>query len=308
MANSDAARAMTVKHTPVLLHESIDKLELHSGDIFLDGTLGSGGHSALAAEQLGASLTIIGLDRDRAALARSKERLSAFGTKVHLCEESFRNMDRVLEELELESVDAILLDLGISSDQIESSGRGFSFQKDEPLLMTMKEQPSEGDLTAAIILNTFEEESIEVILRGFGEEKYSRKIARAIVERRTIKPFKTTFDLVEVINNAVPSIYRRGRINPATRTFQALRIAVNEELIALEEGLEKGFKFLKRDGRFAVITFHSLEDRMVKNFFRDRVKEDKAEFINKKPITPSKEELEDNRRSRSAKLRVIRKL
>jgi 16S rRNA (cytosine1402-N4)-methyltransferase len=296
------------KHTPVLLHESITNLELRPGDIFLDGTLGSGGHSSFALESVGPSLTIIGLDRDTAALERSRERLASSGAKVHLFEETFRNMDRVLEDLELEGVDAILLDLGISSDQIENSGRGFSFQKDEPLLMTMKERPGEDDLTAAKVLNSFEEESLEVILRGFGEERYSRKIARAIVERRDIKPFETTFDLVEVINGVVPASYRRGRINPATRTFQALRIAVNEELIALEEGLEKGFKFLNKDGRFAVITFHSLEDRIVKNFFRNRVKEDKAEFINKKPIVPTEEELEQNRRARSAKLRVIRKL
>lgn len=296
------------RHTPVLLHESVNSLELAPGKVFLDGTLGAAGHSSLVAERFGQSVTIIGLDRDSAALERSKKKLESLNANFHLIEQSFRNIDKALEKVGIAKVDAILLDLGISSDQIESSGRGFTFLKDEPLLMTMKENPTEDDLTAKLILNTFEEETLELILRGFGEERYSRRIAKAIVERRKDKSFETTSDLVDTILNAVPGSYKDGRIHPATRTFQALRIAVNEELTSLEEGLEKGFEALNKDGRFAVITFHSLEDRIVKNFFRDRAKEGRAELVNKKPIVPSEEELTDNRRARSAKLRVIKKL
>lgn len=295
-------------HKPVLLHESVDGLSLEKGKTFLDGTLGSAGHSGLVAEKFRNSVTIIGLDRDEDALKRSEEKLRTLGAKFFLRKESFRNLDKVLEELGIQSVDAILLDLGISSNQFEESGRGFSFQKNEPLLMTMNEAPSEDDLTAEKILNTFPEETLELIIRGFGEEKYSRRIARAIVERREAAPFKTTSDLVEAIQRAVPQNYEQGRINPATRTFQALRIAVNEELPALEEGLEKGFQALNHKGRLGVISFHSLEDRIVKNFFRDLSKEGKVTLINKKPLTPSKEELKANPRSRSAKLRIIEKI
>jgi 16S rRNA (cytosine1402-N4)-methyltransferase len=200
--------------------------------------------------------------------------------------------------------DAILLDLGFSSDQLESSGRGLSFQKDEPLDMRL----SGRGITAAEILNSWDEHAIELILRGFGGEKYSRRIAGAIVRRRELTPFETTTELVETIISSVPASYRHGRINPATRTFQALRIAVNEELTALEEGLAKGFEHLAIGGRFAVISFHSLEDRIVKNFFRDKAKLGNAKLINKKPITPSKDEIEGNPRARSAKLRVIEKI
>ena len=295
-------------HKPVLLHEAVEALGLSEGKVFLDGTLGSGGHSAEVATLYGEKVTIIGLDRDQDALRRSGEKLRNLHAKHFLKLKSFREMDEALEEVGVSSVDAILLDLGISSNQIEESGRGFTFQKDEPLLMTMKENPGEEDLTARKILNTFSEETLELIIRGFGEEKYSRKIARAIVERREEKPFETTSDLVETIMGAVPAFYERGRINPATRTFQALRIATNEELTALEEGLAKGFEALSPGGRFAVISFHSLEDRIVKNFFRDKAREGKAKLINKKPITASEEEIRSNPRSRSAKLRIIEKM
>ena len=295
-------------HKPVLLHEAVEALGLSEGKVFLDGTLGSGGHSAEVATLYGEKVTIIGLDRDQDALNRSEEKLRNLHAKHFLKLKSFREMDEALEEVGVSSVDAILLDLGISSNQIEESGRGFTFQKDEPLLMTMKENPGEEDLTARKILNTFSEETLELIIRGFGEEKYSRKIARAIVERREGKPFETTTDLVETIVGAVPAFYERGRINPATRTFQALRIATNEELTALEEGLAKGFEALSPGGRFAVISFHSLEDRIVKNFFRDKAREGKAKLINKKPITASEEEIRSNPRSRSAKLRIIEKM
>jgi len=297
-------------HIPVLLQESVDALDLEAGEVYLDGTVGSGGHSAEVFKRLDTSVTIIGLDRDQEAIVRSEERLRTLGAKFYLRNESFKNLDQVLLEIGIPKVDAILLDLGFSSDQVDSSdlpagrqGRGFSFQKDEPLDMRM----SKEGFTAADILNSWDEDAIELILRGFGEEEHSKKIARMIVERREAKPFKTTFDLVEVVRLAKPHKYYH-KVHPATKTFQALRITVNEELKALEIGLEKGFTALQSTGRFAVISFHSLEDRIVKNFFRDKVKEEEAVAINKKPITASEEELELNPRARSAKLRVIEKI
>jgi len=265
-------------HKPVLLHESISALDLESGEIFLDATYGAGGHSGEVKKRF-PTVEVIAIDQD---------------PKVGAIRANFRDLDRVVSG----KVDAILFDLGISTDQLEDLGRGFSFLRDEPLDMRM----SREGITAADILNSWDEEAIELILRGFGEERGSRKIAHEIVARREKNPFVTTFDLVKVLGP------RRGKIHPATKTFQALRIAVNEELTALEIGLEKGFEALKAGGRFVVISFHSLEDRIVKNFFKDRVKEGTAKRINKKPIVPSDEEREANPRSRSAKLRVLEKL
>ena len=272
------AKATLGKHKPVLLHESISALDLESGEIFLDATYGAGGHSGEVKKRF-PTVEVIAIDQD---------------PKVGAIRANFRDLDRVVSG----KVDAILFDLGISTDQLEDLGRGFSFLRDEPLDMRM----SREGITAADILNSWDEEAIELILRGFGEERGSRKIAHEIVARREKNPFVTTFDLVKVLGP------RRGKIHPATKTFQALRIAVNEELTALEIGLEKGFEALKAGGRFVVISFHSLEDRIVKNFFKDRVKEGTAKRINKKPIVPSDEEREANPRSRSAKLRVLEKL
>lgn len=293
-------------HVTVLLHESIDSLNLQEGDIFLDGTLGAGGHSALVAERFGDGVEIIGLDRDSEALIRSEERLRTLTTSAFLRNESFKNLDQVLHALGVKAVNGILLDLGISSDQIDASGRGFSFQRDEPLDMSM--DPKDKALTAQIILNTWDEEALELIIRGFGEEKFSRRIAREIVRRREEKEFETTFELVDAVRAATPSAYHRGRLHPATRTFQAVRIAVNGELTALEEGMQKGFDALVPGGRMAIISFHSLEDRLVKNYFKKKAEEEKGKLVTKKPIVPTEKEIEENPRSRSAKLRVIEKL
>jgi len=295
-----------MSHVSVLLQEAVDGLNLKEGDIFVDGTLGSAGHSAEVARRFGGSVEIIGLDRDVDALARSDERLRTLTSAHFLKLSSFRHLDQVLSDLGITRVNGVLLDLGVSSDQIDDSGRGFSFQKEEPLHMSMNK--SEDALTAKIILNTWDEETLELILRGFGEEKYSKKIAKKIIEMREEKPFETTSDLVSAVRAATPAAYHHGRINPATRTFQALRIAVNEELVALEEGLKKGFEALDAGGRMAVISFHSLEDRIVKNFFKDRAAEGEAKVITKKPVTAGDEEIEANPRSRSAKLRVIEKI
>lgn len=289
----NSAKAALGKHKPVLLHESLEVLNLKAGETFLDGTFGSGGHSREVLRHF-PDVHIIGLDRDP-EVARDNPDI-----KVRMM--SFADVDKLGIK-----PDAILLDLGISTDQLENSGRGFSFLRDEPLDMRM----SKEGLTASDILNSWDEHAIELILRGFGEEKFSRKIAKEIVKRRNPpaggKPFKTTFDLVEAITEAKPKNWQ-DKINPATKTFQALRIAVNEELTALEAGLEKGFKTLNTKGRFAVISFHSLEDRIVKNFFRNLTKQNLAKAITKKPIRPSVEEIEKNPRSRSAKLRVIEKI
>ena len=295
---------MATRHVSVLLQEAVDSLNLSEGDIFVDGTLGGGGHSAFVAEKFGDEVEIIGLDRDKDALKRSEERLRTLTSSIYLKEASFKDIDNVLSGLGISKVDAVLLDLGISSDQLEDSGRGFTFQKDEPLDMSMSQNE---DFTAKTILNSFDEDALEIILRGFGEEKFSRRIAKEIVRRREIKPFETTFELVEAVRAATPTAYHRGKIHPATRSFQALRIATNAELVALEEGLEKGFESLNPSGRLAVISFHSLEDRIVKHFFKKLVDEGKGLVITKKPITPSEEEVRENPRSRSAKLRVIEK-
>jgi len=283
-------------HKPVLLHESIDALDLGPEKIFLDGTFGAGGHSREALRRF-PTMRVIGLDQDPAVTPDQEFRNSNFEFKTG----NFRNIGKLLGGV---TPDAILLDIGFSSDQLEASGRGFSFLKDEPLDMRM----SQSGLTASEILNSWDESAIGLILHGFGEEKFSDRIAKEIVRRREMKPFETTTELLEAINSAVPAFYKRGRIHPATRTFQALRIAVNEELTALEEGLEKAWEALAENGRLAVITFHSLEDRIVKNFFRDRAKDGTGVLVNKKPTTASEEELIENPRARSAKLRTIKKL
>ncbi|MBX4195460.1 16S rRNA (cytosine(1402)-N(4))-methyltransferase RsmH [Candidatus Parcubacteria bacterium] len=294
-----------MRHVPVLLHEAVEALNLRDGDIFLDGTLGGAGHSLLVAEKFGDDVEIIGLDRDIEALERSGERLRELTKSAYLKLESFRNLDTVLESLGIEKINAVLLDLGISSEQLEESGRGFSFQKDEPLEMTM-EKDKKG-VTAKEVLNHWDEDTLELVLRGFGEEKFSRRIAAEIVRRREEKPFETTGDLLEAVRLATPASAKRHKIHPATRTFQAIRIAVNEELTALEEGLKKAFEVLAPKGRLAVISFHSLEDRIVKNFMRDLAREGRGKLITKKPITPSEEEVKNNPRSRSAKLRILEK-
>lgn len=284
-------------HVPVLLHETVSALDLGDGEIFLDGTLGGGGHSQEILKRF-PKVKIIGLDRDLNAVENAKEKLG-----IEARQENFKNLDKVLKNLSIDKVDAVLFDLGISSDQLENSGRGFSFLKNEPLDMRM----SALGITAGDILNSWDESALELVLRGFGEERSSKKIAKELVRRREEKEFQNTFDLVEAVLKVKPRTFR-DRIHPATKTFQALRIAVNDELTSLEIGLDNGFEALKSGGRFAVISFHSLEDRIVKNFFRDKIKEGKARAVAWKPITASEEEISINPRSRSAKLRVIEKI
>ena len=295
-------------HIPVLKDESIDGLAIKKGDIIIDGTLGGGGHTYEMIKRYGKGIKIIGLDLDIDAEVRAKSLIGNTPADFIFKNNGFQDIDKVLKDLKIESVDGILLDLGISSFQLEVAGRGFSFLKDEPLLMTMKKDPTEEDLTAKEIVNTWEEENIADIIYGFGEEKYSRKIAKAIVEARKEKEIETTFELVKIIDEAVGKNYRGLRIHPATRTFQALRIATNSELTNLEQVIEKGFNCLKKGGHMSVISFHSLEDRIVKRAFVKLKEKGLANIITKKPIIPTDEELKVNPRSRSAKLRLLEKI
>ena len=295
-------------HISVLKAESIDGLFIKKGDIIVDGTLGGGGHTFEMIKRHGKDIKIIGLDLDVDASERTLKLIGDAPCDFTFVNAGFQDIDKVLKDLKIESVDGILLDLGISSFQLEVAGRGFSFLKDEPLLMTMKKDLTEEDLTAKEIVNTWEEESIADIIFGFGEEKYSRKIAKKIVEARKEKEIETTFDLVKIIKDAVGGYYKGLRIHPATRTFQALRIATNSELSNLDQVLEKGFECLKKSGHMSVISFHSLEDRIVKRAFVGLKEKGLIKIINKKPIIPTTEELKLNPRSRSAKLRLIEKL
>jgi len=295
-------------HISVLKDESIDGLNIQEGDVIVDGTLGGGGHTFEIIKRFGSKVKIIGLDFDADAITRAKERIGDTPCDVVFKTVGFQDMDIVLDEIGIKNVDRILLDLGLSSFQLEVAGRGFSFMKDEPLLMTMKKNPTEEDLTAKEIVNTWDEENIADIIYGFGEEKYSRKIAHAIVLARKEKEIETTFDLVKIIDDACGKYYRRMKIHPATRTFQALRIATNSELTNLQEVIKKGFSRLSKNGRIAIITFHSLEDRIVKRAFVSLKEEGVANIITKKPIVPKDEESKSNPRARSAKLRLIEKI
>jgi len=297
-----------MKHISVLLNESIDGLNIKQGDIVVDGTLGAGGHTLEIIRRFGNRVKIICFDLDSDAIDRAKKIIDKTNSDVIYNAIGFQKIDEVLRELGIKKVNSILLDLGISSFQLEEGDRGFTFLKNEPLLMTLKRNPSDNDITAHLIVNTWSEESIADIIYGFGEERYSRRIAKAIVESRLEKEIKTTFDLVEIINKAVGKFYKGKKINPATKTFQAIRIATNSELMNLEEVIQKGFESLCEGGRMAIISFHSLEDRIVKKAFVKLKEEERAIIINKKPIIPNEKEIKENPRSRSSKLRIIKKI
>lgn len=288
-------------HVSVLLNEALDHLDPQPGETFVDGTLGNGGHARLIGERLGSQGTLIGIDADSQALEVAGKHLSDLECTIHLVHDNARNISAILENLGILSIDGILLDLGLRSEQIDVSGRGMSFKGEEPLLMTFNPVPKEGSLTAEKIVNEWDVENIEAILSGYGEERYSRRIADAIIAVRKESVIRTTKDLREIIEQAVPPGYLHGRIHPATRTFQALRIAVNDEIEALRQVLHDGWQHLSSGSRFGVISFHSLEDRIVKHFFK-RLPD--AEILTKKPIRPTEEEIENNPRSRSAKFRI----
>jgi 16S rRNA (cytosine1402-N4)-methyltransferase len=282
-----------------MTREVIAALSPKSGEVVVDATYGAGGHSrALKAT---AKIKLISIDADPANIQHSSGQ-----TGEEVIEGNFGDLDSILEGLGVERVDKVLFDLGWQSGQLDS-GRGFSFMHDEPLNMSYGPNPRSG-FTAAQVLNNWSEKALADVLFGYAEERYAKRIAKKIVERRAIKPFETTVELAEVVRDAVPARYRHGKSNPATKTFQALRIAVNDELGVLREGLGAAWRRLACNGRIAVITFHSIEDRIVKQNFAKHVKAGHGRLLYKKPLTPSVAEVEANRAARSAKLRVIEKL
>ena len=294
-------------HVTVLAEEAVEALAIKSLSVIVDATFGAGGHARRICEQLGPKGTFVGIDADPLAVEKGKEILHDVKAHTHLIVGNFRTINSILEHLHIAKADGILADLGWRMEQFSGNGKGFSFQVDEPLIMTFGE-PKDYLFTARDIVNEWEEESIKNILKGYGEERFSGRIARTIVERREEKPIETTFELVDIIRSAVPAFYRNGRLHPATRTFQALRIAVNDEFQALEQFIKDSIERLNPKGRLAIITFHSLEDRIVKHLFRTYAHDSIGTLVTKKPIAPTKEELSHNPRSRSAKLRVFEKI
>lgn len=299
---------MYKEHTPVLLKETIEYLDPKSGDIVLDGTLGAGGHAKEICKLIGEGGILIGIDQDKKALEIAEAELKNAPCEKFFFNGNFRDLDKFVKQAGVKGTNKALFDLGMSSMEIDSPageiGRGFSFQKNEPLTMSYKAEILDDDLTARKIVNQWNEREIADVIYKYGEERFSRRIAKGIVEGRRKRKIETTQDLVKIIQNSVPKFYCRGRIHCATRTFQALRIAVNDELNALREGIEKAWDFLLPGSRMAVISFHSLEDRIVKNFFKLKHKKEGL-ILTKKPVVASREEIKNNPRARSAKLRVI---
>ncbi len=293
-------------HIPVLLHETIEGLNLQKGAVVVDGTLGAGGHASAIAERFGSEVKIIGFDLDRNAIAIAEKRVLDAGGNLTVINANFRYLDTKLPEIGVIAINGALFDLGVSSMELGQSGRGFSFKYDEPLLMTLESNPDESTITARDLVNSSREEDLATIIFNYGEEHYSRRIAKAIVEARRKKKIETSLELADIIAGSVPAGYRNGRINPATKTFQALRIATNDELGAVRDGLKAAWTMLAPGGRIAVITFHSLEDRIVKNYFKE-LSQENGLLLTKKPIVPGREEIITNPRSRSAKLRIIEK-
>jgi len=298
-----------MRHVTVLKQESVNGLNLHKGSVVVDCTLGAGGHGWEIVGRLDPGGIYIGFDADPTAIEENTKRFAEVAATVHLVNRNFREIDNTLQELKLEQVDAVLADLGWRMEQFDGSSglpRGFSFQSDEPLHMTYGD-PKEYSFTAYDIVNEWDEEDIANVLFGYGEERASRKIAAAIVAARQQAPITNAHQLAELVQTVVHTP-RRVKTHPATRTFQALRIAVNDEFAVLETLLTDGFSLLGSGGRLAIISFHSLEDRMVKHTFRTLVHDQQAIAVTKKPITASPEEVQNNPRARSAKLRIIEKL
>jgi 16S rRNA (cytosine1402-N4)-methyltransferase len=308
------------QHTTVLLKEAAEGLKINPQGIYVDCTLGGAGHSAYILSKLSDQGKLIAFDQDEMAIKHAKEKLSPYGDKVIIIKSNFRYISEKLNEIGIESVDGILFDLGVSSPQLDTPERGFSYHHDAPLDMRMDQ---EAEITAYDIVNHWPYEELVKIFFQYGEEKFSKQIARKIEAARQTKPIKTTGQLVELIKEAIPAPARRSGGHPAKRVFQAIRIAVNDELKAFEDALEQSIGLLNSGGRIAVITFHSLEDRICKTFFKKNSEgtqippgipivpdefKPKIKLITKKPILPSEEEIQNNNRARSAKLRIAEKL
>jgi len=306
-------------HISVLLEECIEALNIRQDGIYVDGTLGGAGHSTQIAKRLTTG-RLIGIDRDRVALQAAGERLAQVTDRATLVHSNFCDMKQVLEDLDIPGVDGILLDLGVSSPQLDDAQRGFSYMADAPLDMRMNNQDL---LSADVVVNTWPQEELKRILYTYGEERYAPQIAAAICRRREENPIKTTLELVDVIRSAMPPAALREKQHPAKRSFQAIRIAVNDELGAVEKVMQDAIDLLNPGGRLAIITFHSLEDRIVKTAMAEAAKgctcppnfpvcvcgkKPRVKLVSRKPIVSSNEELERNPRARSAKLRVCEKL
>lgn len=299
-------KSPTYAHDPVLLEEVCELLDLSKKRNVVDATLGMAGHAKEMLSRMPKAGKLIGIDADPEHLKMAKRKLRSEKDRVVLVNSNFADIENVIKEnTRLKGIDAFLFDLGLASPHVDMPERGFSFQGEGEL--DMRFNPKEQTTTAADVVNSYSEKNLVRIFKEFGEERFARKIAQAICKSRKRKPFKTTTQLSDFIAKHVKRV---GRIHPATRVFQALRIEVNRELDVLVEGLKQAIELLKKDGRIAVISYHSLEDRIVKNFFRDLARNDKSPFrlVTKKPVVPTPEEVERNPRSRSAKLRVIEKL
>ncbi|MCR5368005.1 MULTISPECIES: 16S rRNA (cytosine(1402)-N(4))-methyltransferase RsmH [Eubacterium] len=310
---------MEFSHIPVLLNEVIENLNIKEDGTYFDGTLGGGGHSGEILKRLGPNGRLIATDQDREAIESTKERLKDYSDKLTIVKSNFVNVDTILKDLGIEQLDGILLDLGVSSYQLDNKDRGFSYREDAPLDMRMDKDTG---LTAADIVNDYEERDLARVIRDYGEDPFAQKIARAIVNAREEGRITTTFQLNDIIKSALPAKVLRKTGHPAKQTYQAIRIELNHELEVLEQALTKMIDLLAPGGRICIITFHSLEDRIVKNIFKTAMnpcicppefpvcvcgRKSKGTVITRKPIVPSEEELEINSRSKSSKLRVFEK-
>ena len=299
-------------HKSVFQNEVIKYLNPKPGENFIDATVDGGGHTAAILEKIMPRGKVLGIEIDRELYtylaAEIKNQKSKIKNNVILVNDSFINLKEIINENNFGPVAGILFDLGFSSWHLESSGRGFSFRKNEPLKMNYESRIMNQGLTAEMIVNQWSENELKKIFQEYGEERFAKRITEEIVRFRKNNPIKTTFDLVEIIKKATPYWYQRRRIHPATKVFQALRIAVNDELGNLKKSLPQALEILSAGGRIAVISFHSLEDRIVKNFFKEEAQKNNLKILTKKPVSPSLEELKENPRSRSAKLRAAIKI
>ena len=310
---------MNYKHESVLLQECIEGLQINENGTFVDGTLGGAGHSMEIVKRLTRNGLLIGIDQDQQALENAKIKLQPYEKHVQLVHNNFKNIHEVLEELEVNEIDGMLLDLGVSSHQLDTVERGFSYMQDTELDMRMD---TSAELTAKIVVNQYSEEELHRIIKEYGEENWAKRIANFIVEQRKEKEITRSEELVNIIKHAIPKKARDKGPHPAKRTFQAIRIEVNNELGIIEDTIKSVLPYLKTKGRLAIITFHSLEDRIVKNTYKELAqscicpkefpictcdKRSEIKIITRKPITPTEEELEHNPRSRSAKLRIMEK-
>ena len=308
---------MEFKHKSVLLYETVDQLNIKPDGIYVDGTLGGGGHSYEIASRLSDKGRLIGIDQDEDAIKAASERLKPFMDRVTIVRNNYCNMDKVLDELSIDKVDGIMLDLGVSSYQLDTAERGFTYNVDAKLDMRMDQRQ---EVTARDIVNDYSEYDLYRIIRDYGEDRFAKNIAKHIVAARQKKPIETTFELNEIIKAAIPMKVRATGGHPSKRTYQAIRIELNRELEVLENSIDMMINRLNKEGRLCIITFHSLEDRIVKVRFKNNEnpctcppsfptcvcgKKSKGKVITRKPIIPSEEELEENSRSKSSKLRVF---